>query len=51
LEVAPAGAGSKVTWKVEFLADGQPDVVVRTIAETLLKVGLGGLKKRFGPLQ
>jgi hypothetical protein len=48
LQVTPKGTGSTVTWKVEFISDGQPDIVARTIIETLLKVGLGGLEKRFG---
>ena len=32
LEVAPQGSGgSTVTWRVQFLSDGQPTIVIRTI--------------------
>ena len=48
LEVAPKGAGSTVTWRVQFLGDGQPTIFIRTIVATLQKVGLESLKKRFG---
>ena len=48
LDVKPAGTGSSVEWRVVYLADGQPDLMVRTIVATLLKTGLEGLKKRFG---
>jgi hypothetical protein len=48
LEVKPKGTGSSVEWRVEFLADGQPDFIIRVIVSTLLKTGLESLKKRFG---
>jgi hypothetical protein len=48
LEVTPKGSGSTVTWRVQFLSDGQPTLIIRTIVATLQKVGLEGLKKRFG---
>jgi hypothetical protein len=48
LEVKPKGTGSSVEWHVEFLADGQPDFIIRVIVSTLLKTGLESLKKRFG---
>jgi hypothetical protein len=32
---------------VEFLANNQPDIVVRTMVSTLVKTGLGSLKPRF----
>ena len=48
LEVKPEGSGSVAKWSVEFLADNQPDVVVRAAVSTLLKTGLGSLKDRFG---
>jgi hypothetical protein len=48
LDVKPKGAGSSVEWRVQYWADGQPDIIVRTIVSTLLKTGLEGLKKRFG---
>ncbi len=48
LEVTPEGSGSTVKWSVEFLANNQPDIAVRTTVATLLKSGLGSLKRRFG---
>lgn len=34
-------------WRVDFLADNQPDIAVRTRVAALLKTGLGSLKLRF----
>ena len=48
LEVKPKGSGSVAEWRVQFLANGQPDIVVKTIVSTLLKTGLESLKTRFG---
>lgn len=48
LGVTPNGSGSTVTWRVQYLADGQPDFVVTTIVTTLLTTGLDSLKTRFG---
>jgi len=49
MEVAPKGAASSaVTWRVSYLSDGQPTIIIRTIVATLQKVGLESLKKRFG---
>jgi len=49
LEVAPQGSGgSAVTWRVQFVSDGQPTIIIRTIVATLQKVGLESLQKRFG---
>lgn len=48
LDVKPKGAGSSIEWRAQYLPDGQPDVVVRTIVTTLLKTGLDSLKKHFG---
>ncbi len=48
LEVAPKGSDSTVTWRVQYLSDGQPTIIIRTIVATLQKVGLESLKKRFG---
>jgi hypothetical protein len=48
IEVKPSGTGSSVAWRAQFLANGQPDIVVRTIVSTLLKTGLESLKPRFG---
>jgi hypothetical protein len=48
LDVKPHGTGSSVEWRVQYWADGQPDIVVRTIVTTLQKTGLDALKNRFG---
>jgi len=48
LEVKPKGTGCTVDWRAQFLANNQPDIVVRTIVGTLLKTGLESLKPRFG---
>jgi hypothetical protein len=48
LDVKPKGGGSSVEWRVQYWADGQPDLVVKTIVATLEKVGLDSLKTRFG---
>ena len=48
LDVKPKGTGSSVEWRVQYLADGQPDIIVKTIVSTLLKTGLESLKARFG---
>ena len=48
LSVRPSGSGSSVEWRVQFLADDQPDFIVKLIVSTLLKTGLESLKPRFG---
>jgi hypothetical protein len=48
LDVKPKAAGSSVEWRVEYWADGQPDIIVKTIVSTLLKTGLESLNSRFG---
>ena len=48
IEVRPRGDGCIAEWRVDFLADKQPDIVVRGMVEGLLKSGLGNLKSRFG---
>jgi hypothetical protein len=49
IDVRPKGSGSVAEWRVEFLANNQPDIVVRTMVSTLVKTGLGSLKsRRFG---
>ena len=48
LEVKSQGAGSVVTWRVQFLADAQPDIVVKGLVSTLQKTGLESLQTRFG---
>jgi hypothetical protein len=47
LEVKPNGAGSTVEWRAQYLANGQGDLIVRTIIGTLFKTGLASLKPRF----
>jgi len=48
LSAKPNGSGSSVEWRVQYLADGQGDLVVKTIVSTLEKTGLESLKNRFG---
>src|SRR5271168_5218481 len=48
LDVKPTGTGSSVEWRVQYWADGQPDIVVKTVVSTLLRTGLESLKSRFG---
>jgi hypothetical protein len=48
IEVKPKGSGCVASWRVEFLANNQPDIVVKTMVSTLEKTGLGSLKPRFG---
>src|SRR4029079_4451096 len=39
LEVTPKGRGSVAEWRVEYLANGQPDIVVKTIVSGLQRTG------------
>jgi hypothetical protein len=48
LEVKPKGRGSVAEWRVQYLADGQPDIVVKSIVSGLQKTGLESLTTRFG---
>ena len=48
LDVKSNGGGSSVNWRVQYLSDGQPTIIIKTIIATLQKVGLESLKKRFG---
>jgi hypothetical protein len=48
LEVKPRGRGSVAEWRVQYLANGQPDIVVKGIVSGLQKTGLGSLTTRFG---
>ncbi len=48
LEVKPKGHGSVAEWRVQYLANGQPDIVVKTIVSALQKTGLESLTTRFG---
>jgi Polyketide cyclase / dehydrase and lipid transport len=47
IEVTPKGSGCVAQWRVQFLANNQPDIVVRTMVSGLLDTGLGSLKLRF----
>ena len=51
IEVRPNGNGCIAQWRVEYLADNQPDIAVRARVATLLKTGLGSLTSRFGGKQ
>jgi hypothetical protein len=48
LEVTPKGDGCVATWRVDFQADKQPDILVRGSIIGLLKSGMANLKTRFG---
>jgi len=47
LEVRESSGGCVADWRVQFLADGQPDIAVSGRVKTLIKTGLGRLKLRF----
>jgi hypothetical protein len=48
IEVRSKGSGCVAEWRVQFLANNQPDIVVNDQISTLEKTGLGSLKTRFG---
>jgi hypothetical protein len=48
LDVSPKESGSSVEWRVQYLANGQPTLAVKTVVTELLKTGLASLKSRFG---
>jgi hypothetical protein len=50
-DVKPKGSGTSLEWRVQFLADNQPTLIVRTIVATLMKTGFEALTKRFGALK
>jgi hypothetical protein len=50
-DLKPKGSGSSVEWRVQFLADNQPTLIVKTIVATLMKTGFEALTKRFGALR
>ena len=50
-DLKPKGNGSSVEWRVQFLADNQPTLIVKTIVGTLMKTGFEALTKRFGALK
>jgi hypothetical protein len=47
IDVKPKANGSIAEWRIEFLANNQPDITVRTIVSRLIETGLGSLKARF----
>ena len=47
IDVKSKGSGSVAEWRVEFLANNKPDIVVRTMVSALVKNGLQSLKPRF----
>src|SRR5262249_52462497 len=48
IDVKPKANGSIAEWRIEFLANNQPDIAVRTLVSRLIETGLGSLKTRFG---
>ena len=48
IDVKPKASGSVAEWRVDFLANNQPDIVARTMVTRLVETGLGSLKNRFG---
>lgn len=50
-DVKGNGSGSSVEWRVQFLADNQPTLIVKTIVATLMKAGFEALQKRYGALK
>jgi hypothetical protein len=48
IDVKPKASGSVAEWRVEFLANNQPDIAVWTMVSKLVETGLGSLKARFG---
>jgi hypothetical protein len=47
IQVRPKGEGCVADWRVDFVADKRPDIVVRGMIRNLLETGLGSLKPRF----
>jgi len=47
VEVTPKGSGCIAEWRVQYQANNQPDIVVRTMVSRLLETGLRSLKLRF----
>jgi hypothetical protein len=48
IEVRPSGSGSIAEWRVQYLANNQPDIAVKTQVSALVQTGLGSLKTHFG---
>jgi hypothetical protein len=47
IEVRSKGSGCVAEWRVQYLANNQPDIAVRTRVMMLVKTGLDSLKHRF----
>lgn len=47
IEVRSKGSGCIAEWRVQYLANNQPDIAVRTRVTTLVRTGLDSLKHRF----
>jgi hypothetical protein len=48
VELKPKGAGCIADWRMQYLANDQPDIAVKTRVSALLKTGLQSLRARFG---
>jgi hypothetical protein len=48
IDVKSRANGSVAEWRVDFLANNQPDIAVRRMVSRLIETGLGSLKTRFG---
>jgi carbon monoxide dehydrogenase subunit G len=48
IQVAPSGAGSRVTWTVDYRPSGQGELIVRLIIQSLIERSLNALQERFG---
>ena len=48
IDVRPKASGSVAEWRVDYLANNQSDIAVRTMVSRLVETGLGSLKARFG---
>jgi hypothetical protein len=48
IQVVPSGAGSRVTWSVDYRPSGQGELIVRLIIQTLIERSLNALQERFG---
>jgi Polyketide cyclase / dehydrase and lipid transport/Domain of unknown function (DUF4331) len=47
IDVKPKAAGSMAEWRVDYLANNQPDIIVHSMVTRLIDTGLGYLKSRF----
>lgn len=47
LQVRPDGLGSELSWKIEYLPDGQGELFIGLILNTLVDVGMTDIKRKF----